>query len=253
MKRLCTLCTPVYFDLVPGKTIDRVVLTVAADGSMLPPMVIFKGKCLKLTTPEGVLVSVQTKAWMDEDLMTEYLEHIWQPYVEEIADKLGLPDHNALLTLDSFRAHTTDKITKAIEEHSTTHCVIPGGCTSKLQPLDVYVNKPLKQILKDCWANFIHTSVQHAADKTEKIKTASKQQVLHWVVTAWQKMNDRRELITKSFQLTGITSSNPGVVRSDDALKRAMEAVQRELSLAEEDENEDDLTEDPFADIELED
>ena len=254
MKRLCTLCMPVYFDLVPGKTIDRVVLTVAADGSMLPPMVIFKGKCrLKLTAPEGVVVSVQTKAWMDEDLMTEYLEHIWQPYVEETADKLGLPDHNALLTLDSFRAHTTDKITKVMEEHSTTHCVMPGGCTSKLQPLDVSVNKPFKQILKGCWANFIHTSVQHAADKTEKIKTASKQQVLYWVVTAWQKMKDRRELITKSFQVTGITSSNPGVVRSDDALKRAMEAVQRELSLAEEDENEDDLTEDPFADIELED
>ena len=32
-----------------------------------------------------------------------------------------------------------------------------------------------------------------------------------------------------------------------------METVQRELSFAEEDENEDDLTEDPFADIELED
>ena len=69
---------------------------------------------------------------MDEDLMTEYLEHIWQPYVEETADKLGLPDHNALLTLKSFRAHTTDKITKAMEEHSTTHCIILEGCTSKL-------------------------------------------------------------------------------------------------------------------------
>ena len=265
--------TPVYFDLVPGKTIDRVgvksciirsrgaekrhimvVLTVAVDGSMLPPMVIFKGKrSLKLIASEGVLVSVQTKAWMDEDLMTEYLEHIWQPYVEETADKLGLPYHNALLTLDSFRTHTTDKITKAMEEHSTTHCVIPRGCTSKLQPLDVSINKNFKQILKGCWDNFIHTSVQHAADKAEKIKTTSKQQVLDWVVMARQKMKDRRELITKSFQVTGITSSDPAVVRSDDALKRAMEAVQRELSLAEEDENEDDLTEDPFADIELED
>ena len=88
--------TPVYFNLVSGKTIDRVcvkscvirstgaekrhitvVLTVPADGSMLPPMVIFKGKRrLKLTAPEGVLVCVQTKAWMDEDLMKEYLAHI---------------------------------------------------------------------------------------------------------------------------------------------------------------------------------
>ena len=66
-------------------------------------------------------------------------------------------------------------------------------------------------------------------------------------------MKDRRELITKSFQVTGISSSDRAVVHSDDAQKRAMEAVQRELSFAEEDENKDDLTEDPFADIELED
>jgi hypothetical protein len=95
--------------------------------------------------------------------------------------------------------------------------------------------------------------VTAAADYTAKIKTASKQQVLDWMVDAWQKMKERKGLITKSFQVTGITSTDPGVVRSDDILKRAMEVVQRELSLAEEDENDDDLNEDPFADIELED
>ena len=266
--------TPVYFDLVPGKTIDQVgvkscvirstgaekrhitvVLTVAADGSMLPPMVIFKGKRrLKLTAHEGVLVCVQTKAWMDEELMKEYLKHIWQPYVEETAERLGLPDHNALLLLDSFKAHTTDSITKMMKEQDTTHCIIPGGCTSKLQPLDVSINKPFKQILKGCWSNFIHTSVMAASDHTAKIKTATKQQVLDWVVNAWQRMKERKELITKSFQVTGITSSDPDVVRSDDVLKRALEAVQRELNLTETgEEDEDDLTEDSFADIELED
>ena len=88
--------TPVYFDLVPGKTIDRVgakyciirttgaekwhiivVLTITANGSMLAPIVIFKGKRRwKLTAPEGVLICVQTKAWMDEKLMKQYLEQI---------------------------------------------------------------------------------------------------------------------------------------------------------------------------------
>ena len=58
-----------------------------------------------------------------------------------------------------------------------------------------------------------------AADHTDKIKTASKQQVLDWVVDAWQKM---KELITKPFQVTGFTFSDPGVVCSDDVLKRAM-------------------------------
>ena len=59
------------------------------------------------------------------------------------------------------------------------------------------------------------------------------------------KKMERKKLITKYFQAIGITSLDPGVVYVD-VLKRAMEAIQRELSLTEEDEN--DLTEDPFAD-----
>ena len=47
--------------------------------------------------------------------------------------------------------------------------------------------------------------------------------------------------------MIGITSTDPGVVRSNDVLRRAVETAQRE-----EDEKEDNLTEDPFADIELE-
>lgn len=146
---------------------------------MLPPTIIYKGKRrLKLKAPEGVLVCVQEKAWMDEELMEQYLEHIWQPYVEKTAEELGLSDHSALLTLDSFKVHTTEKIEKKMDDQGTTHCVIPGGYTSKLQPLDVSVNKPFKQIMKGCWVNFIHTAVGEASDKVGKIKTASKQEVL---------------------------------------------------------------------------
>ena len=104
--------TPVYFDLIPNKTIDRVgtkscivrstgsekrhitvVLTVRAIGCMLPPMIIFKGKrALKLNVPEGVVVAVQEKAWMDQKLVEDYIRHIWMPYVEKTSEQLGLPD-----------------------------------------------------------------------------------------------------------------------------------------------------------------
>ena len=262
--------TPVYFDLIPSKTIDKVgaksciirstgaekrhvtvVLTVTADGSMLPHMVIFKGKCkLNLTAPQGVLLCVQEKAWMDEILMHEYLDHIWQLYVTTKTEELGLPDYNALLTLDSFRAHTTTAIMEKMEAFGTVPCVIPGGCTSKLQPLDVSVNKPFKQIMKGCWSRFIHESVTEADDKAVKMKTASKQQVLEWIVQTWQTMQLVRELVTKSFQATGITSTDPAVVRSDAVLQRAMEAVERELNLEDTAENEEDEG-DPFVDLDL--
>ena len=56
------------------------------------------------------------------------------------AERLGLLDHNALLTLDSFNT------AKMMKEQGTTYSIIPGGCTSKLQPLDVLINKPFKQV-----------------------------------------------------------------------------------------------------------
>ena len=49
------------------------------------------------------------------------LEHIG---VEKMAEDLGLPDHNALLIPDSFKAHKTDKIMKMMDKHGTTHCVV---------------------------------------------------------------------------------------------------------------------------------
>ena len=65
---------------------------------------------------------------MDEDMMKECLEHIWQPYyVQETAVRLRLPDHNALLILDSLKAHITDNITKMMKKHGTTHRVLPGA------------------------------------------------------------------------------------------------------------------------------
>ena len=51
----------------------------------------------------------------------------------------------ALLVMDSFSAHCTEEILN-LSRNSTDIAVIPGGCTSKLQPLDVSLNRPFKSI-----------------------------------------------------------------------------------------------------------
>ena len=90
--------TPVFFDIVPNKTVDikgtktvkvrttgsekrhaTLVLTVTVSGEILPPMVIFKGKrTLILDVPTGFVVAVQEKGWMDQELMTVYINEIHQ-------------------------------------------------------------------------------------------------------------------------------------------------------------------------------
>jgi 5-formaminoimidazole-4-carboxamide-1-beta-D-ribofuranosyl 5'-monophosphate synthetase len=68
-------------------------------------------------------------------------------WIEEIYIKHTKKDRS-LLVIDSFRAHLTDAVKKELRKKNVVQAVIPGGCTSKLQPLDVSINKPFK-------ANFV--------------------------------------------------------------------------------------------------
>lgn len=181
---------------------------------------------------------------MDEKLMVVYLQKIWKPYVNRVAEEVELTDTASLLVLDSFKAHTTDAVQNTLEEINTKAPVIPGGCTSKVQPLDVCVNKPFKQLLKASWAQYLNRAVSSTQDGT-KVKTATRQEVTHWIVSAWQAMKEKRELIRKSFQVCALVESSPSVVRKDDVVRRAVEKVQKELQQ----DVEDFDTEDPFADI----
>ena len=142
--------TPVYFDMVPSKTVDRkgkktikvrstksekrritVTLCCTATGKMLKPTIIFKGtttRSIKKVSDKGrSIVTFQNKAWMDEKVMAMWIKNVWGAYTKK---------KPSLLFLDSFSAHVTPDIQALFSQYNTTVIVIPGGCTSVLQPLD---------------------------------------------------------------------------------------------------------------------
>ena len=85
------------------------------------------------------------------------------------------------------------------------------------------------------------------ADPTERLKTASKQEVCQWVEKAHGALLANQEMIRKSFQVTGIFPALDGsenhLLRNDKLIKNAVE----------DEENEDEVGEsvpedgDPFA------
>ena len=52
----------------------------------------------------------------------------------------------ALLCLDTLSGHLTEEVKKAFQKCRTKLLLIPGGCTSILQPLDISINKPFKPL-----------------------------------------------------------------------------------------------------------
>ena len=249
--------TPVYFDMVPGKSIDRkgsktirirttggekrhltVVLACSSAGDILPTLIIFKGKrALKgLQVPSGLRVAVQEKAWMDEGLMLLWIKEVWQTYTK---------GRHALLVLDSFRAHLTNSVKVAFAKVNTTICVIPGGCTSVLQPLDVSLNKPFKACIRQSWSEYIQQQVQQIGEdippKPLKIPTAGKQDIINWIKDGCQYLKDNRAMTQKSFIVTGISNALGGyednMIRNEELRKEIDEVM---MAIFGEDENDSD-------------
>ena len=179
--------TPVFFDIVPSKTVNQmgsksvivrtsgsdkrhitVMLAITASGKVLPTMIIFKGKreLKDIKAPPGCIVAVQEKAWVDERIMLRWVEECLIAYTKK---------DRTLLILDAFRCHIMDSVKKQIKRANAQLAVIPGGCTSVLQPLDVSVNKPFKGWLRAMWADYIREdcirveAARKAGDLTAKV------------------------------------------------------------------------------------
>ena len=247
--------TPVFLDLVPNRVVDKrgkktinvrttaseknrvtTTLCCTASGKMLPPFVVFKGKTKrsikKVSVPYGVVCTTQAKGWMDEERMIEWIQKVWGPYVK---------GNRALLSLDTFSGHLTNRVKDSFHKCGTTLLVIPGGCTSVLQPLDVSINKPFKGYIRQKWCERM---VQEAESGVSKITPASKAILMEWIKTAADLVEKSPTTIKKSFQVTGIISK-PDSTRSDavcEEIENVMEKVfgQAHMGYVE-------PTEDPFA------
>ena len=114
---------------------------------------------------------------------------------------------------DMFSAHLKDSIKSAVVGKNSEMCIIPGGLTSLLQPLDVCLNKPFKDRVRQMWSDWI------CSDAVKTTKSGLPQRpdltlVCRWVKDAWDAMP--REMIQKSFLKCGISNALDGT--EDDAI-----------------------------------
>lgn len=218
--------TPVYFDMPEATTVTpsgarsvkilgtgadkqrcTVMLCVTADGRKLPPYVVFKRKTLpKDNFPPGIIVRVQEKGWMTEELVKDWILCVW------CRRPGGLLRLQSLLVLDSYRGHLTDGVKKQLKEGKSDLAVIPGGMTGMLQPLDVVINKPFKTHMRRLYSEWIRTHQE--TTKTGRPKRASLPEVCRWILEAWRCIS--AEFVTKSFKVTGISCDLDGT--EDDAI-----------------------------------
>ena len=134
---------------------------------------------------------------MDEEIMLQWVDLVWEPATE---GKRGL------LVLDSFSAHTTNNVKKGLKQINTVPFVIPGGFTSKIQLLDVCLNKPFKAYVRQHWSKYITAQAEQVVS-TKKLKPPQKADVANWVSDRICQLQDRPDIIINSFGVCGISDS----------------------------------------------
>ena len=65
-------------------------------------------------------------------------------------------DYPGLAIFDCFKAHLTEAVSKLLEDNNIHLVIVPANCTDRLQPLDLSLNKPVK----DFYANNLIFGVQ---------------------------------------------------------------------------------------------
>ena len=79
----------------------------------------------------------------------QYVHNILLPYVTQKRAELGLSsDHRSLVIFDRFKGQCTKVVLKTLEDNNINVLLVPANCTDRLQPLDISVNKAVKDFLR---------------------------------------------------------------------------------------------------------
>jgi hypothetical protein len=185
------------------KTRITVCLAAMADGTKLAPLVLLKGVRPPKEIPSGIIIKMTPKAWADEGVMQFWLKNVWRQN-----------STRRLLVWDAFTGHTTAKIKKELAtKYNSDFAIIPGGCTSKLQPCDVSWNKPFKDLYRDMYDDWLFDGLV-SMTKGGNRRPPDKIQILKWIKEAWARISP--DIIRKSFLTTGIANNMDGT--QDDML-----------------------------------
>jgi hypothetical protein len=262
-----------YFEMKSNTTVDTVgaktvsvrdsgsnskratiVLAVAADGTKLPPFVIFKGKyCFvvllisynlsnlfvlpillsvvnigqpgarieKEIQEKGWLATVQPKGWFDGRVGKIWIDRVLKPYVEDA--------ENAFLLVDHFSVHLTSDFARSVNDLGVDIDYIPAGYTCVLQPVDVGVNATFKKSIRNChhqWCLDEYPKVLHS----DKVPTPDRVNVYDWVISSFEKVTETS--IQKTFASIGyINYDGEEAIAADELHDDEPSSLEDELGL----------------------
>ncbi|NWW82504.1 POGZ protein, partial [Climacteris rufus] len=204
-----------------------VVLAVLADGAVLPALVLYRGRLRPpANVPESILLEAKEGGYGDEELMELWAARVWRKHTQCHGSK-------GMLVLDCHRTHLSEEALAVLSASCTLPAVVPAGCSSQIQPLDVCIKRTVR--------NFLHKKWKEQAKELADSRCDSEillQLVLCWLGEALEVIGDSPELVQQSFLVASVLPGPDGTAnsprRNGDMQEELIASLEEQLKLNEE-------------------
>ena len=145
-----------------------VLLGVTLNGEKLTPLTVFKEQPIGMIgktfnwMPASMKYVCQEKAWVDQRVFKHWIAEVWKLFTVERFSK-------TYLIIYEFSVYLVTTCCNAIKECGSEVDYVLGGYTSKLQAMDVGVNKPFKGYVREAYENFMIGNPENRRGRREDI------------------------------------------------------------------------------------
>ena len=247
---------PIYFDMSPDYTYHfkgakevsllshsknkvrmSLLMAISSDGIILSPMMLFvykyAGKKTRDYPKKFEKFRNVTKPWMlkfNESGFTT--SSLIIEYIQKIISKQDTPGKKVLI-MDTASSHIHKEVKNELSSLNIDTVYIPGGCTSILQPLDVVINKPLKDKIRNQYLEWLEKAIKNKPNSA--ITPPDIEDVIKWCEVGIASLS--KELVKKSFDTTGITKTSQLLADNNFLHAKLREVMNKYFEANQEDNN----------------
>ncbi|KAK2492105.1 hypothetical protein MC885_019306 [Smutsia gigantea] len=201
-----------------------VVLAILADGTVLPTLVFYRGQMDQpASVPDSILLEVKESGYSDDEIMELWSARVWQKHTACQRSK-------GMLVMDCHRTHLSEEVLAMLSASSTLPAVVPAGCSSKIQPLDVCIKRTVKNFLHKKWKEQAREMADTACDSDVLLHL-----VLVWLAEVLGVVGDCPELVQRSFLVASVLPGPDGnissPVRKADMQEELIASLEEQLKL----------------------
>ena len=190
-------------------------------GDFLPAQLIYQGKteaCHPVYDfPLAWNITHSDNHWANKQTQLQYTKRVLLPHMKKTKKRLGLPEsQQALCIFDVFRAQMSEDFLNDLKKHNISIVYVPPSCTDRLQPMDLTVQKVVKDKLKDSFQQWYASKITKQLESGKEICDLKpvdlrlshvKPLSAKWIFDAHAQVKADRKLVFKGFEKAGIAEA----------------------------------------------